>query len=105
MQNNHVKEIMDAIYVTAMMANELCVQSKGELLIPEEDYMVHVSLFKTQANSRIIAIQTKDDLKDEMKKYVVGLLSKFQEAENVGNDGVSKSDVQESIHDNTGKDA
>lgn len=104
MQNNHVKEIMDAIYVTAMMANELCVQSKGELLIPEEDYMAHVSLFKTQASSRIIAIQSKDDLKEEMKKYVVGLLSKFQEVENVGSEQFSKSDTQESIHDNTAKD-
>ena len=74
--------VANAILTTAQLANELCIQTKGEFIIPEADYLHIVKEFQYRIAKRIMPIKTSDDLKDEATKYIKELLEISKGSEN-----------------------
>jgi hypothetical protein len=83
MQNTEIIQsiIANAIVTTARLANELSIQTKGEFLIPEEDYIHIVKDFQAVLAKRIMPLKTKTDLEEESRKYISQLLANHKEKE------------------------
>jgi hypothetical protein len=80
--------IGNAILLTAQLANEFCIQTKGEFIIPEADYLHLVKDFQVRVSKRIMPVRTQEDLKSEATKYVTELLEKSKK-ENT-HDGINE---------------
>lgn len=78
--------VSNAIVTTAMLANEMNIQTKGEFLIPEEDYLHYVKAFQFKLSKRLVPIQSKEDLKLEAKAYIAEILKSSGEDVNVCTD-------------------
>lgn len=74
--------VASSIMTTALLANELCIQSKGEFIIPEIDYVAYVKDFQVIISRSLHPVLTNEILKEEAKKYISELLSKNQESLN-----------------------
>lgn len=74
--------VANSIMTTALLANELCIQSKGEFIIPEIDYVAYVKDFQVIISRSLHPVLTNEILKEEAKKYISELLSKHQESSN-----------------------
>jgi hypothetical protein len=89
------EKVFNAIFTTALLANELCVQTQGQFIIPELDYIHYVQDFNYKMAKKIIPIKTHDDFKDEVKKYVSELIKASQETDNATGDPGTKEDLQD----------
>jgi hypothetical protein len=74
--------ISNAILTTAMLSNEVCIQTKGESLFPEHDYVSLVGNFQLIMSKKIMPPKNQTELKEEAKKYITDILRKLNE----GND-------------------
>jgi hypothetical protein len=93
MNNEIIQSLIgNAIITTAYLANELCIQTSGQNIIPEEDYLYIVKDFQTVISKRIMPVKSQDDIKEEAKKYIKELLSRLtKESENESTNGLSHS--------------
>jgi hypothetical protein len=83
--------IANSIITTASIANEISIQTKGEYIIPESDYLHIVKEFQVRLSKRIMPLVTQDDLRGEVKSYVEGLLSKHLASEIKEKDVIDES--------------
>lgn len=86
--------VSNSILTTALLSNELCVQSKGEFIIPENDYVAYVRDFQVIISRSLHTVITNEILKQEAKKYISELLLKYQESSNAESDTVG--DIEQS---------
>ena len=84
--------ITNAILMTAQLANEVCIQTKGEFLVPETDYLHLVKEFQYRIAKRIMPIQTQDDLKEEARKYILEIIEASRKGEQDANNDSGKSE-------------
>lgn len=73
--------INNAILTTAMIANEVCIQSKGEWMLPEQDYAPIIQNFQLVMSKKIMPPKTHNELKEEIKKYVTEIIKQLSEGE------------------------
>jgi hypothetical protein len=79
---NQVGNLLNnAITTTAILANEVSIQTNGEFLMHEQDYVSLVGNFQLVLSKKIMQPKTADELKDEAKKYITDILKKL----NMGN--------------------
>ena len=86
--------VANSILTTALLSNEVCIQTKGEFILQEEDYIIVVKNFQAQLAKKIVPIRTQDELRDEAKKYIADLLLKL-------NNGVSNEVTENGSSDNS----
>ena len=93
MNNEIIQSLIgNAIITTAYLANELCIQTNGQNIIPEEDYLYIVKDFQTIISKRIMPMKGPQDIKEEAQKYIKGLLLRLtKESENESASGLSHS--------------
>lgn len=94
--------IANSILTTALLANEVCIQTKGEFILQEEDYIYVVKNFQTELTRKIVPIKTQSELKEEARKYITEILKKLSSEES--NDSGANSTESKSSSDNIGKD-
>lgn len=63
-----------AIILTAHLANEVCIQTNGQFIVPENDYLEIVKEFQFRLSKRIMPVKSEQDLKEESKKYIAELI-------------------------------
>ena len=66
--------IESSILLTAMLANEISIQTNGELIFSEEDYPTIVKNFQVSITKQIMPLKTKEDMLALSKKYIKELL-------------------------------
>ncbi len=71
----------NAVLITGVIANAWFVETKGEYLIPEEDYLDLVNAFQTRLAKRLMPAKTIQDLREEAQKYVAETFAKAKEAQ------------------------
>jgi len=69
--------ISNAILTTAMLANEVSIQTNGEFLFQEPDYVKLVSNFQLVLSKMIMQPRSQQDLKDAAKKYITEILNQI----------------------------
>lgn len=87
--------IANSILITAQLSNEVSIQTKGEFIIPEQDYLHLVKEFQVRIAKRIMPIKTQSDLKDEAQKYVSELLESLKKEPE---DGITEPTTARSEH-------
>jgi hypothetical protein len=76
--------IANAVIITAHLANEICVQTQGQYIIPEEDYLHLVKDFQVSLAKRIMPVKSRDDIKEEAKKFITALMESFKKGDEDG---------------------
>ena len=92
---SHEMIVGNAILTTALLANEVCVQTKGEFILQEEDYIYVVKNFQVALSKKIMPVKTQEELKQEAKKYISELLIQLSSnGEENGESGTNKSESE-----------
>ena len=97
--------VANAIITTAQLANELCIQTKGEFIIPEADYLHLVKDFQYRIAKRIMPLKTSQELKEEATKFIKELLEISKGREDNGNDGSREEDKPGLVSDSEKADS
>lgn len=77
--------ISNSIITTAILANEMCIQSNGLYILPEVDYLYYVKDFQFKISRRLMPIKNQEDLKLEAKAYISEIIKTGQEKEHDAN--------------------
>jgi hypothetical protein len=85
--SNQEVMVANAVLTTALLANEICIQTKGEFVLQEEDYIVVVKNFQVALSRKIMPVKTQADLKEEAKKYIADLLKQLSSGVENGESG------------------
>jgi hypothetical protein len=76
-QNEIIGQLVaNSIILTAQLANEVCIQTRGEFIVPESDYIHLVKEFQVRLAKRLMPVKTNADVKEEASKFISELLSK-----------------------------
>lgn len=94
--------IANAIMLTAQLANEVTIQTKGEFLVPESDYLHLVKEFQVRLAKRIMPVRTQEDIKEEAKKFIAEIIKNSQSEDNSGTSD-SGTNTESSIDIPTGE--
>jgi hypothetical protein len=94
--NNQIGSIVNnAIMTTALLANEVCIQTKGEFLFHEQDYSRLVGNFQIMISKKIMPPKTQQDLRNEITKYITDILKQLnEEKSNDNTSGTSVTDTE-----------
>lgn len=92
--------VANSILLTAHIANEVSIQTKGESIVPEQDYLHLVKEFQVRIAKRIMPIRTQEDLKEEAKKFVTELIENSNKEEVNGESNITaETTVSELLSD------
>jgi hypothetical protein len=96
--NNEVlgQLIANGIVTTALLSNELCIQTKGEYLIPESDYLHYVKDFQHTLARKIVPVSSLEGMREEASKYISELITKLKGNED-GTDSGTASTTGENL--------
>jgi hypothetical protein len=97
--NNEVvgQLIANAIVTTALLSNELCIQTKGEYLIHESDYLHYVKDFQDTLARKIVPVSSLEGMREEASKYISELLIIKLKGNEDGTDSGTASTIGENL--------
>jgi hypothetical protein len=77
-QQQHLSSLIgNAIVTTAVLCNEISIQTDGKFILPEEDYLLLVKDFQTVLSKRLMPVKSSLDVKEEARKFVKDLVEKY----------------------------
>jgi hypothetical protein len=91
----------NAIFMTGVIANAWFIETRGEYLIPEEDYFPLVEQFQHRLVKRLMPAKTLEDIRAEAAKFVAEVYAKAREANGTAND--SSPDIKSEEAGDTGE--